>query len=202
MNEEGYMLVDQSKLSIPANTAIRTLLTDTLKLFEEQKNKLYNLSNSPVFKTGNPRINDFQKNVIFKIEDKLNLVKEKLKIVDVVGGGLFGFVSKKKPNTEELLELILSDLTESIEGEKIKFNALFNNIKLYVYTIEKDEEKESLILDNILTKMATFEVIISEIISNIDKFRKIAPYGGKKRRTLRRKQVKRRTHATKKSKKH
>jgi len=191
MNDEGYMLVDPTKLSIPAKTAIRTLLTDTLKLLEEQDNQLYNLSVSPPFKTGTTTMNDFQRNVVFKIQDKLKLVKDKLKMIDVkmIGGGLFGFVSsKKKPNTDDILELILSNLTESIEGEKIKFNALFNNIKLYVYTIENDEEKASLILDNILTKMATFEVIISEIVSNIDKFRKIAPNGGKKRRTRRRRQ--------------
>jgi hypothetical protein len=192
---EGFQYIDPTKLSIPAKTALLDQLKNTLTTLKEQDTRLYNFLISPDYKraqlSNKEEIDAFENGVINKIQSKLNFVIETFKLIGMTGGGIFGFMSKSKtPSNDSNIELLIDNLEDSISGEKQKFNGMMTNIKLYVYTLEKDKQKAELMLELIYTKLATFNVIMDEIVSIIRKYQKS---GGRKRKTHRRKQNKRRT---------
>lgn len=191
---KGYQYIDPTKLSIPAKTAIIDELKNALSLIKSQQEMLYNFSVSPDFKrvyaANSAAVDAFNNRVIFRIQDKLNSAVETFKLLGMRGGGLFSFMPKK-PTQVSLsnMEMLLNDLEDTMSSEKIKFNGLLNNIKLYIFTLETNTEKAALILDTINTKMATFDVIVDEIVTIIKKYQKMPSTGGKrqKRKTLRKK---------------
>jgi uncharacterized protein YqgV (UPF0045/DUF77 family) len=191
---EGFQYIDSTKLSVPVRTTIEEELKNALGTIKEQREKVYNLSVSSEFKQANQDVDELNKDVISKIENKLDSIIETFKLI---GGGIFNFFKRTTPkiNYDSQLEMLLENLSESISGEKLKFNSLFSSIVLYIKLIRTDKQKAGLVFDMIKTKMATFEVIADEIISIIRQYQKIPSVGGRKRKTRRGK----RTNKTNKS---
>lgn len=196
---KGYQYIDPTKLSIPAKTVIVDDLKNALLLIKNQQEMLYDFSVSPEFKrvyaANNAVVESFNNKVIFRIDHKLNETIEAFKLLGMTGGGWFSFMTKKPPAqvSSSNMEMLLNDLEETISGEKIKFNGILNNMKLYIFTLEKNKERAAMILDTINTKMATFDVILNEMVSLIKKYHKMPSTGGKRQ--------KRRTHRKKRSSK-
>lgn len=209
MDTEGFTYIDPTQLSISAKTAIVGELKNALTLFKQQDDKLYNFLISPDYKrisqSNKESVNAFEKGVIFRLQDKLRSAKKAFELLGMKGGGLFSFMSKTKPPSDESkMELLLTNLEDSIVGEKIKFNSLLNSIKLYIFDLEDKKQTEEqteeqkkqneeqkkqraeLLMGFINTKMATFDVIINEVIDIIKEYNR-APAGGRKRKTHRRK---------------
>ena len=194
LSDEGMVLIDRSKLSIPVETAIVDELEKALELLKHQQDQLYNFSISPDFKQvyalNKADIDAFNNKVIFRIHDNINVAIEKFKLLGMKGGGFFDFFKRNKPTEVPLsnMEILLFNLEESMSSEKIKFNGLFNNIKLYIFTLlENNTQKAALVLETINTKIATFDVIVNELVSIIKKYQKLPSTGGKKRKTHRKK---------------
>lgn len=206
---EGYKYIDPEKLSIPAEIAIFDELENALSLFKKQQDQLYNFSVSPDFKqieeSNKADTDKFNASVNDRMLNTFNLLIDTFKLIDMKGGGWFDFFTKKPTKvTLSNFEILLDHLTDSVSSEKLKFNGILNNIKLYTFNLKNDKQKADLILDTIHTKIATFDVIVNEIISIIKKNQqmlndqknlneqklkdqKMPSTGGRKRKTHRKK---------------
>ena len=190
---EGFQYIDSTKLSVPVRTAIAEELKNALETIKEQREKLYNFTVSSEFKESKNDADELDREIISKIENKFDSIIETFKLI---GGGIFNFFKKTSPkiNYDSQLEMLLENLSESISGEKLKFNSLFSSIMLYIKLIKTDKQKAGLVFDMIRTKMATFDVIADEIISIIRQYQKIPSFGGSRRKTRR---TKRKTRGSK-----
>lgn len=82
------------------------------------------------------------------------------------------------------MEMLLSNLEDSMSDEFKKFNSLLSMIVAYTVSVEKNDiEKSNMLLDLILTKLETFNSITNEIVSIIKQYNKS---GGSRRTNAKR----------------
>ena len=195
-----FEYIDKNKLSIPAKDAIADDLKNLLSTVKEQKEKLYNLSISPNFKsveeTHKSEIGKITNEVIFKLQAKLDAILTAFELLGMRGGGLmsklFGTSGTKISLSD--MEMLLSSLEDSISDEFKKFNSLISMISTYVRSvIMNDIQKSDMLLDLTLTKLETFNSITNEIVRIIKQYNKS---GGSKSKTAKRR-TKRATKRTK-----
>lgn len=196
---QQYVLIDPTKLSIPAKVAIVDEFKQLLKTINEQKDKLYKVSISDAFKQfertykDNNIASQFIKATFF-LDDMLQSIVEQLKLLNIKGGGLFS-KSVKVPEID--MEMVLDNLISEKNSEIIKFNAILTDIVQVVSLFNKNEiEKAVLFFDHMKTKVAVFNVIVNKINKIITQYNNMPSKlknGGKKHKTRRAKKHNRRT---------
>lgn len=196
---QQYVLIDPTKLSIPAKVAIVDEFKQLLKTINEQKDKLYKVSISDAFKQFERTYKDNNIasqfiNTTFFVDDMLQSIVEQLKLLNIKGGGLFS-KSVKVPEID--MEMVLDNLISEKNSEIIKFNAILTDIVQVVSLFNKNEiEKAVLFFDHMKTKIAVFNVIVNKINKIITQYNNMPSKlknGGKKRKTRRAKKHNRRT---------
>jgi hypothetical protein len=189
--DDDYVLIDRTKLFIPATVEIVSEFKKLAKTINEQTEKLYTFSVSNEFKqlerthAENGDVKQFIQ-LTFVLNDMLQSIHEQLKLLSITGGGFFS-KAPKKPEVD--MELFLEHLSSKINREHIKFNAIFSNIVQFVLLFNNNEHSKALLFfDNMKTKMASFNVIVNDIKQIIKDYNKMPSKlknGGKKRRTHR-----------------
>ena len=185
-----FVDIDPTMLSIPAKDLIVTNFKKLLSTIKEQNEKLYNFTVSPDFKridqTHKPEIDKITNEVIFKLQNKLDSMLTAFKLLGMSGGGfmskIFGTTGTKISLSD--MEMLLSNLEDSMSDEFKKFNSLLSMIVAYTVSVEKNDiEKSNMLLDLILTKLETFNSITNEIVSIIKQYNKS---GGSRRTNAKR----------------
>lgn len=196
---QEYVLIDPTKLSIPAKVAIVDEFKQLLSTINGQKDKLYKVSISDAFKQFERTYKDNNIarqfiNTTFFVDDMLQSIIEQLKLLNIKGGGLFS-KSVKVPEID--MEMVLDNLISEKNSEIIKFNAILTDIVQVVSLFNKNEiEKAVLFFDHMKTKVAIFNVIVNKINKIITQYNNMPSKlknGGKKRKTRRAKKHNRRT---------
>ena len=201
-SSDEFVLIDPTKLSIPAKDAIASDLKNLLSTVKQQKEKLYNFSVSPNFKrveeAHKPEMDRITNGVILKLQDKLDSMLTAFKLLGMRGGGLISnlFGSTGTKITLSDMETLLSNLEDSTSNEFKKFNSLISMISAYTASVDKNEiEKSNMLLDLILTKLETFNSITNEIVGIIKQYNKSG--GANAKRTKRTKRTRRTKRSTK-----
>jgi hypothetical protein len=196
---QDYVLIDPTKLFIPAKVAIVDEFKQLLESIKTQKDKLYKFSISESFKQFERTHNENEDakkfiSTTLALDDMLQSILDNFKLLNMKGGGLFS-KSVKKPEFD--MDMLLEDLIDEKNGENIKFNAILTDIVQVVSLFNKNEiEKALLFFDHMKTKIAIFHAIVNKINKIIKDYNNIPSKlknGGKKRRTRRAKKHSRRT---------
>jgi hypothetical protein len=203
----GLILIDKEIISNPVNKLVYQGLNKLLNVLKNESDKVYNYANSTDFKQAKT-INQnkmlmLETNVIFKLQDTIQRIIDKFRLLNMKGGfkSFFRNLFKTQQNNPTGNQPLISNSTpemdrllvvfeDQIESQYLKFNGLFNTIKMYVnYVQSGNSDKTTMIYNLIIEKLKTFMSLSNDIMNSISAYNDVPSrdkiFGGNRRKTVR-----------------